>query len=290
VSRVSLKKAETTLTLNRDNEGRWTINAQDSFPASAEKVLHLLEDVSKAKAIEQVASVKEKWAELELENGSQLTFSGDKNEELFNMTLGKNRTSGGQYARFGDKPESYLIFQPVFLNLDMKSWELRTLIDLKKGDMKQVSFQPEPAIGKKPAVFVREKKEDRFSLKDSPGLDKEKAVEIDGLENLLSGLSFTERAPLEPAIADAFPTASTLEAQLFNGAKVKVQIAQLGTANDKKAFVRIQAEGGDGALAKNAALIQELSTKYQLQLDQATSARLLRGLEDFIVAPEPGKG
>ena len=114
-----------------------------------------------------------------------------------------------------------------------------------KFEIKELAFAPQGK--KRPAVLTREKKEDKFTLKDSPGADKEKRSDIDNLDSLLANFNYLEYQAIDPAVKEALAKGDKVSATLFNGATVVVSSADIGTDKDKKSFVSIEVSGGDAA-------------------------------------------
>ena len=293
ITQVELVKGGASVSLTRDADGRWTVGSgAEAFPASGEKIVHFLDDLAKTKVIERVATAQEKWPDLELDKGTTVTVkvTGDKDPAPLKVTVGKARGAGGQYVRIGEKPESYLVDQLVTLDVEAKSWDLKKLADVKKGEIKEIQLIPGSSGTKKPAIFAREKKEDHFVLKDSPGVEKEKTVEIEGLDTIMSNVTYTVRAAKDDAVTKAIASGDRAEITLFSGAKYLVQTATVGTDKDKKHYLTIQLTGGDAGAEKQATLLTELTNHFQFETDAGMATRFGRGFDDFIKTETESKG
>ncbi|MBF0442103.1 MAG: DUF4340 domain-containing protein [Oligoflexales bacterium] len=226
VSGIEISQSDKKVKVVRDENNRWIVDGNDKFPASATTVVKFLENISEIKLIRLISDKREKWNDLELEKGARVSlFSGDK--ALLKLVLGKRREGNGQFVAFEDSTKSYLADKVLSFFQESSAWELKTLLDLKKDDLKEINFMPKDLSKKKSFKFVREKKEDSLKLSDRGEKEKEKDSEISSLYGMFSSLSYSQRQPKDSQQKELFSKADSVSVSTFDGRSYSILVAKV---------------------------------------------------------------
>ena len=296
VTSILVKKESKVLDLKKDKLGGWRIagNGDESFPASAQKVVELFDNLANAKITRKVSSKKEKWQTLQLtaEQGLTVTIlSGEK--KLVEVVLGKNRPKGGQYLRKIEESSSnsYLLDKNLNIQFEKSAWELKTLVDLKPELIKSIRFNGNG----KPFTVARENKDGKFSpteLQQDQEADTSKQSQ---LERTFVAFSFSERLPKANNNAIKFAETPTAELETFEGDIYKITIFEKKPPVTKKAkkdkeqkqdtakfFAHISMKNGSTATAAKASLLNELMDQWYFEIEKYQADKFTHSVEDFV--------
>lgn len=285
VTAIELKDDNKTLNLKKDANGQWLIQEDDQFPAEASKVVKLLENLSGAKFIRSISRSKDKWTDLELDKNRHISLSGEGFS--FKVTLGKNRTGGGQFVALGDRPNSYLLDQSLNLDLEPSNWNFKSIVKLKDEKIKGVHFAE--LGGDKALKFSREKKEDAFKLEGLEEKEKLKDAAVSGLKSILSSVNFTNKVKLTDEYKSKLASAREVVVSSFDNYEYKVKLVEIESSKmttdaegkEKKEFETkfyFHLTSTDPALSG----LQKILETWQLEVSEYLANNFRKSRTDFV--------
>jgi hypothetical protein len=241
ISSVTISKGEKKIEIQRAENGFWSVKEGEvTFPADGRKISAMMDQLSKSK-VERIVS-KDPAAAVGMETPTDVQFA--QGSTTFNIVLGERRQGGGQYLKLAG-PEVFLISEAIEVSPDSETWELKTLVDLKKDVIKSVDVAAKR--GAASLVMTREKAEDKLAVANLAKNEKMRDSNVEQLERGLEALQFTNRVDLsnEPA-KSAMSATRGVRYTLFDGRTYDVAVGKIGTDKDEKYFIKITA-GKNGA-------------------------------------------
>jgi len=295
VEKISITQGEQKILLEKVGDSDWQVapqvEGQAAFPADAKQVASLVDALTKVKVQELLASKKTSWEGMGLDHPKVLTFSG-KDKELFGAYFGDNRKTGGQFVSFNTDERAYLISEPVTLNLEKASWELKNLVNIKAEAIKAVTFHPSPAAApdkSAAARIFREKPEDPLKLEIMAAKPDPKVVDaaVTAVGSVLADLSFVRRHDLsneEAKTAMLKPARMTVD--LFDGRVVVARVGKVDGAQPKY-FVHLEISPGQSTakLDANSEQVNRLMSAWAFEISSWIGERMTKSYGDFIEKP-----
>ncbi len=271
LERIDLKKGDKTLALVRDAQKTWRLGDANGFPADATRVAQLVDALMRTKIDTAVDAKPEAMAELGFGDGATTVTATAAGKALPLVTLAGPRKNGGQYVGLGATDRAFLVALAVSAEPDAGPWELKTLLDLAKDEVKSVSFG-----GTTPVTLSREKKEDALAVQGLAANEKEKPA-AKAVETTPTGLAFTKRYDKSNEEAkSALATPTTVTVTTFAGKTYVFKVGSVGDAT-KKWFLSIE---GDGVAPE----LKGLMDSWWFEIPESTAQRFTKGRPDFIEA------
>lgn len=284
---IEISGGQQTLKLVADSDKVWHIGEVGGFPADAQKILQLIDDVARSRYSMLLTSKTEKHGDFGLSAPRKLLIAA-KDKKLLELKLGDRRSSGGIYLTVGDEAKVYLVDPSWQVDADVENWELKTLVDIKKEQIKSIRFEQD---GGGVAVVAERAKADEplklIGLKDGQ-TEKPSVAQLD---NLLTGLNFTRRLDSSNEEAKgALAKSSKTVVSLFDGRRYEVSVGNIG----EKWFLKIVVDRNGASLdAKTEADIKRLEqwmSSYAFEVSSYVAQRLSQkhdALIDSVTSSKP---
>ncbi len=318
------KTGKKEIKLTRDADNNWNTASDGGFPSEAKKVADFLDSIGKVEFQRLVSTDKAKFGEFGIEfpdkPDSPLSDKTiqvrllSQEKSILTLNLGDARSSGGQYVTVGDEARVFLVDQKISLELESASWELKTLVNVKKEDIASMEFHPPIGSGKSPVKFVWEesppvKPEDATAAGEKPlaglkmqGLvspEKEKAGALSQVETAFADIRFLKRIPMSDPQASQDAAKSQLSAYhavvtAKDGRSYDLAIGHIeGTTKDDKGkyYVKVLASKnpstpGDAPVEKGIERLNKLMDQYIFEISSYHAEKLIKAREDFLENPE----
>ena len=277
VDKVEVKKGDKTVVLVRDADQAWRLGDAQGFPAMAERVAQLFDSLAKARIETVVATKKAAFGDLGLNVPTIVTMT-EGGKPTITLALGDARKNGGAYVAFDGEEKAYLVSEAVAASPDLDPWEFKTLLNLDKDQIKEVTFTPPPS--KKGALAVtlrRDKKEDPLAVKDLHPGEKEAAT-VKGVEAIAANISFSKRYDVSNEEAkSAASDAAAVKIVAFDGKIYEIKIGTVGE-KEKKSFIAISAPSDD----PKAAITRRMMELGAFEVQSYIATRFDRQRSDFV--------
>ncbi|MBF0279223.1 MAG: DUF4340 domain-containing protein [SAR324 cluster bacterium] len=238
LSEILIQKDDTEkVELVRGANQQWVVKDLN-YEANAKKIQELLLQVLDVKLGEQVTDKAKHHARFHLlhfkENNNQweeektgklLILKNAGGEPLLELLLGKSRSEKqgfktGNYIRYADKPEVFLITENIDADTDSKEWLNLNIIDW---DGDEVIKSVELKNGDDVFRFVHEKKEEEWKAEGLEEKISQNAVK--SLGNALKGLNFDIFIPADtPAEETGRENLVQYTAESYDGRIVRVLV------------------------------------------------------------------
>jgi hypothetical protein len=287
ITELNLTKSERSLKIRKAESGMWSLE-QDGvvLPADARKIATSFDQLSKAKISRLISKAAE--PEQGLASGVKCAITTAAGVKEFN--LGDKRAGGGQYISLGQSPEVFLTSENIELATDSESWELKTLLDVKKNEIKKVEFLSAKK-GVSSTVLLREKAEDKLAVQELSKNEKTRESSLGAVESALEALSFSKRLdPGNEEAKTALANAQQSKFETFDGRVYDVAVGKVGKDASEKYFVRINASKGSASLSAQQTaeidLLNELMSKWGYEVSSYNAKRLIKERVDLV---EPNK-
>lgn len=152
IDAVVVKKGKKELKLTKDADNAWQLPSEGDFPVDAKKLVDFLDNLNKYKFLRVMTQDKSKFNEF----GVELPEKPDsppsektvyiqlmaKDKAVIELKVGDIRANGGQYLSINDEAKVYLVDNRINFEVEPSSWELKTLLNVKKEDIASMEFQP----------------------------------------------------------------------------------------------------------------------------------------------------
>ncbi len=292
--------AQEKVELVKETNQSWKVKNQN-YEADSKKIQVLLLQVLDTKLGEQVTDKethharfhlvhvkenKDQWQEEK--TGKLLVFKGKTGEPLLELLLGKSRSEKqgfktGNYIRYADKPEVFLITENIDAETDSKEWLNQNIIDWDGGELVKTIELKNADDGFR---FVREKKEDDWKAEGLAEKIDQNAIK--SLSNALSDLDFDKFVPASSAVVETGREKLThYMAESFDGRMVRVSIGDKEVeSEDKHYFLSIEMslrdDVSDETLKREVAEFNQRSKPWLYGLQTWMGNRFLKGRSDLI--------
>lgn len=287
--KLEIKKDGKTLVLVKDDGNVWRLGDAKGFPVEAGKVVRLMDELARAKLTMVVATSKDAFDEFGLGSPTSVVLSGH-GKELAAAALGTPRKGGGQYVAVAGEAKAYLADQVVSPSPDADAWELKSLLDLEKADVKSLAYFPIDASAGAPVTLSREKAEDPLKVVGLKEPQTEKPTTA-GADGSVAGVTFAKRLDkgneeAKGALAKPAKTFVTM----FDGRTYEILVGSLGTET-KRWFMTVNADQNGATLdpKKQADLdaLKGLMASYAFEVPAHVAQRFSKGSGDFVESPPP---
>jgi hypothetical protein len=283
ISEVNLTKSDKTLKIRKNDLGLWSVDHDGVIlPADGRKIATSFDQISKAKITRLISKSAE--SDQGFEAGVKLSLISAAGPIDFN--LGEKRAGGGQYISLGQGPEVFLTSENIDIATDLDAWELKTLVDLKKEEIKKVEFWSAKK-GAASTTLLREKAEDKLAVQGLGKEEKTRESALGTIESALEALSFSKR--LDPGNEEAKTALSHAQQsrfESFDGRVYDVWVGKVGKDASEKYFVRVTASKGNSSLStqQNAEidLLNELMSKWSYEVSSYNAKRLIKERADLV--------
>jgi uncharacterized protein DUF4340 len=194
VTGLEIRQGEEALTLERAQNGTWSLKSRDAYPVDVTKVRALLVGLGQAELIEPKTSKADRYAALELEDPEQkgaksrlLRLTGADGKAISEVVLGKRRPAGyggghpgGTYVRKPGNPQTWLSNVELDAPLTAKDWVKTSVLTLDAAKINRVNIEiaGEPPLKverPQPPAAPKDAKADANAKADAPKADAPKA-------------------------------------------------------------------------------------------------------------------
>jgi len=179
IANVTLQKGETTLTLIKAKNGKWSLSERDSYPVLRNKVRGLLGQVARTELVEAKTRDPKRYNLLELGDPAEknavskrIKLSDASGRVLSELVIGKQRLSAfgsgksGSYARRVGNDQTWLANVAIEVPLDITSWVDTTFFKMPLDKVSAVTLTPPDGKAVRLVLEAPEKKVDSAASKD----------------------------------------------------------------------------------------------------------------------------
>ena len=312
-SKIVITKGAQSVTLTRDDAGRWMVAGETPFAASGKMVSSLIDSLTGAKCVRLVAGAKEKVDALEINKGDKIALF-DHDTPLAEVRIGKSRQGSGEgeYVSLGGEDKAFLIDKHLSLEATSAQWELKALPDLPKDQISKVSYFSKADAATPELVVARAKKEEPMKLEGMAASDKANQGELDAASSILTGVNFKNRLRPDALDAKLWSGAARTVVETFDGRQFTVKIASEqkklpplpppqaapekpgekkkpqspppGPRIETNYYVMIEAKGTENG-SGDVAFINGLGKMWVFQLDEYVAKRFIKERTAFLDKP-----
>lgn len=281
---IEITKGDKVVKLVRDAGNVWHLGEASGFPADAQKVVRLIDDLGRARYSVLASSKAEKLGEFGLTSPTKLSITAKGGKSL-DVSLGDNRTAGGIYVAPAGEGKAYVVDPAIVASSDVEHWELKVLVDVKKEHVKSVAFFHDD--GAAPVTVERAKPEEPLKVVGLKEPQKDKPA-VAQLDTLLQSVSFSKRLdPSNEEAKGALAKPSKAFVTLFDGRTYEVQVGSVGS----KWFIKILADKHgaqlDAAAAAELERLQQLMAASAFELPAYVAQKFVKKSEDLVESPAP---
>jgi hypothetical protein len=159
VTGLEIRQGEEAVTLERAQNGTWSLKSRSAYPVDVAKVRALLVGLGQAELIEPKTSKPDRYAALELEDPEQkgaksrlLRLTGADGKAISEVVLGKRRPAGygtgqgtgqtgGTYVRKPGDPQTWLSNVELDAPLATKDWVKTSVLALDTAKINRVNIE-----------------------------------------------------------------------------------------------------------------------------------------------------
>ncbi len=242
---IKIEDADNSVLLSL-KEDIWTVESLGGYPADYGKIHELVFSLTRLSPGQVLTKRKELYnkfglnAPPEKDGGSVVFFLGVDGNELMGIILGKEREAGnqkggsGQYIRFMDRDEVFLIGSEINAQAEGKSWLKKELTKVKEEEIESIVI--EHGDERENIVLKRAKREDELKLEGDRPTDKElKNYEISSIGSVLQNLMLESVYSENDSDLKKIDFNITYIASLFNGSVYRIESGE----KDKKFYIKI---------------------------------------------------
>jgi hypothetical protein len=284
VKEFAVIKGDRRLSLAKNETGMWSVDdGALKLPADGKKVANALDQVGKLKIQRLVSKTPD--SEQGIETGTKLVLGSD---EATAVVLGDRRTGGGQYIQLAGGQEVFLTNEAADISVDLEQWELKTLLDVKREEIKSAEFSSAKK-GQALTLLSREKAEDKLAVQALGKAEKTRESALGAIEKALEALSFSRRVdPSNEEAKTALANGQRTRFTLFDGRTYEITVGKVGKDGAEKYFVAIRGERNNATLdaQKSADLDQlnDLMSKWSYEFSSYNAKRLIKERADLVEA------
>jgi hypothetical protein len=288
--KIEITKGEEKVTLLMDARSIWRIDQPDGFPANAATVIRLFDDFSKAKYQRLITEDDGKFADLGLKDATLIAIHTDDSEKPFALSLGAARTGGGQYVAHSFETKAYLVDQSLTASEKATTWEQKTLLDVKKEDVKSIEFIPEKSQNRQRFVVSREKVDDDLLVKGLKD-DEQSKANAKSLAGNFSGLTFTKRFDVgNEAYLTALKNPSRAIITFFDGRTYEL-IAGSVVKDKEPHFLKIVAKKNNATLDtgtdQSLSELNQLMGQWAFEVSSFVAGKLAKDRKEYVEPKKP---
>jgi hypothetical protein len=182
VTEIRLSKGDGTLVTLRKRASDWMVAERD-YRADSGRIRKLLLDLGAMKVVEEKTRTPENYPQLGVEDLGSDKAGGTLVEVIepkqsFTLIVGKPAGTKGSYVRVPKTEQSLLVQPQINLDADAKRWIDRTLLDVPRDRIREVSVHP--ADGPQYTVTRATKDQTDFSVS---GVPKGRSLSSSGAAN-----------------------------------------------------------------------------------------------------------
>jgi len=155
VTGLEIRQGEEAVTLERAQNGTWSLKSPGGYPVDLTKVRALLVALGQAELIEPKTSKPDRYAALELEDPEQkgtksrlLRLTGADGKAISEVVLGKRRPAGygtgqpgGTYVRRPGSPQTWLSNVELDAPLATKDWVKTSVLALDTAKINRINIE-----------------------------------------------------------------------------------------------------------------------------------------------------
>jgi hypothetical protein len=266
----------------------WVFTAKGGYPVQLSTMQNVLSGLASLKTVQAMTERPKLYSRLDLGDPGKdsqaraLELTKSDGAAILKLIVGKKKydTLGqghdGVYIRKPDDARTWLAEPAITLPTDQLGWIDRKVLDIDADTIKDIVLTPD---GGKPLELSRDKKEDKFQVKDLP--KDAKLKQQDPGEAISSSFRYLDLDDVKPAAQVTAPAAATAHIETFGGLSCDVTlIKQDGT------WVTIAVKG-TGDSAKQADEIAKRTGGWAYKIADARAATLQDKLSDLVEAPKP---
>ena len=238
VYKVVIKSGAKKVALIRHGE-EFGLTEKADYPASLKKINELILDCLEIRCAEEVTDSAANHAELGVTESStdavSVSFLDAESQPLIGFIKGKSAEGGsGAYVRLLGRNTVYRTEKGLFLKTDPTDYIDKTLVEVKKDDIKRVEVR----TGKDTYTIGRNDK-DEIALRDIPKGKQAKGTEYESVFSALTSLDLTDVSPAKDL---KLKWDTTYTCQLKSGLSYIVQLAK----KDDKHYAGLSANSPKG--------------------------------------------
>lgn len=273
------------LRLVRDERSVWHVGDVAGFPVDAGKVLRFLDDLGTNTYRDVALRGALGIAEFGLDAPVSIALKA-KDATVYAASFGNDRKGGGQYVTPDGGATIYLVSQSIRAPVDVDQWELKTLLDVKKDEVKSVVFTPVPGGRKSGVTLARDKADELLKLVGPASVKASPAVAR--VDAGFANIGFTKRYdPSNEEAKAALDKAARIQLTLFDGRIYEMAFGSVGSQTPKH-FLKIVGSAPDGSARKDEVdALNQLMATYAFEVSAAVIANLDKSLADFVVGDAP---
>lgn len=218
IEKITVKKGDDSLTLNKDNNV-WVVANRFNYPASFQAISDLAIKLSELKPLRVVEASSNQLSRLSLlpyteaeNSGTLLEMTGKGDKKIVSLLLGKEfvrqaeaqrspmmgggEIPEGRYIIVENKPPVYLIAETLetVASTDPKPWLSKDFIKVEKLSSVSVQFMGEPAPDWE---FTRESASDTFKLTNQQPTENVDSSKTRSLSSVFTYASFIDVLPAD---------------------------------------------------------------------------------------------
>lgn len=191
---IRLTDGSKTVLLKKRADGKWIDASYFDLPADFSKLSQFTGDLNSAKIERLVTRRPDVLARLDFKNTGVTLLKNGKT--LWQLTLGKDSDSGGQFVKFGDEKKGYLANTATYLDSTAKNWADSLLVNLKPQDVASVDVEFKPG---ETITVSRPKKGAPWVSAQTPAGKQVKSETVTYLLSSLTSLRFKDTTGLKAA-------------------------------------------------------------------------------------------
>jgi hypothetical protein len=221
-STIAIADTENRTELQRDADGAWSVETYHGFPADADKLRRLMQDLNDATIARVVTRNPERAARLNIGEVEIDITAGESHQIAF----GQNASRGGRYLRFAESDEApvYLTAETPLLDAQPQNWVQTDLTAFEPTDIQAATI----TLADGSVVEVkRDSATAPWTAENEPAGKQLRLQPITSLLTGFSNLRFTETAELtETDVIDAAAASRDFVLTTFEGETLTLQLGR----------------------------------------------------------------
>lgn len=291
IAAVEIAQGDKKITLERAGD-QWKIKERAAYPANADRVRMLLNTLAKAELIEPKTAVKDRHAQLELEDPSGkgaksrgVRILDAKGGAIASVVLGKSRYEafgsgkGGVYVRRASEAQTWLATGEPKGAAELRDWVTSTVYELDQSKFARATIEHP---GEEPLVVEKgdgKDKDQKFKISiATPEGKKVKSGAIDQIPTGFSSIDLEDVRKLDAAPSGDKVTVVKLEAD--GGLNVTFRIRKDGDAN----WLSLTASGTEGEAKTNADSLNARVGGWEFKVPQWKVDQIAKRKDDLFEA------
>lgn len=234
VRRIEIVRGPGTVTLVREGDG-WVAANRGNYPAMAQRVRELIVDMAQITTLEAKTSTPSLYASMEVEDPSgddprsgQVRLLDANGAMVAGLIVGRARSGRSAeddavFVRRVGEAQSWLVRGRMNLPRDISSWLDRTVIDVERPRVRQVTtIQPD---GERLVVQRASREASDFTVADIPeGRRAKPAADVNQVGQAFDRIELDD---VRPAADIPFPAETArAEVETFDGMALRVELTE----------------------------------------------------------------